>query len=191
MDMNTLLIVGIIVLTLMVLWLIKRRAARAQRWGAHARPDVHRQQASPPGTTYNSAGSSGATLDAEPFAMIRSNGTGTPISKADLYDRLQPYLDLKHRHESLFARVEKAYDEVEPTDALMREAENVAPDIESEEEILSQMYIVTDIADESEAKQFEEAVFTLSGELSDFVFNVEWLREFLDDEESKKHIERS
>lgn len=189
MDMNTLLIVGIVVLTLMVLMLIKRRAARAQRWGMHAHPDRQRSNVSHAGAAHNSAalpGSSGA----EAFAIVRSNGIRTPVSKAGLYDRLQPYHDLKHRHESLFARVEKAYDEVEPNDALMREAESVAPEIESEEEILSQLYIKTDIADESEAKQFEEAVFTLSGELTDFVFNVEWLREFLDDEESKKHIER-
>lgn len=121
--------------------------------------------------------------------MIHSNGPRTPISKADLYDRLRPYYDLKHRHESLFARVEEAYDEVTPTDALMREAESVVLEIETEEEILSQMYVKTDIADAIEAKQFEETVFALSGDLTDFVFNVEWLREFLDGEESKKHIE--
>lgn len=190
MDTNTVLIVGIIVLTLMVLWLIKRRAARLQRWGAHAHPDVQRSNVSHGRTTHNSAASQGSTNGGEIFAVIRSNGTRTPISKADLYDRLQPYYDLKYRHESLFARVAEAYDMVAPTDALMREAENVASEFESEEKILSQLYIETDIANDSEAKQFEETVFTLSGELSDFVFNVEWLREFLDDEDSKKHTER-
>lgn len=182
--MNTILVIVSVLLVAMIVWFVKGKLRRAARQGPQSAVDRRRQQRTRAqdalAVVAPSPNPSGAS-----YAAIYENGEYRPLDEAELYTRLQPYRDLIEEHRSLFAQVEKAYENETPTEALMREAERLAPEIEREEETLTELYLETEFADNTEAKRFEATVFELSSALDDFVYNVEWLREHLDDREKK------
>lgn len=178
--MNTVLVIVTVLLVAMIVWFVRSKLRR----GARPEADWRRQQRTRAQDAL-AGNAAGGNLSGATCAAVYENGEYRSLNEANLYEKLQPYRDLVAEHRSLIDRVEKAYEDETPTEALMREAERLAPEIQREEEALTEMYIETEFADDVEAKRFEAAVFELSGALDDFVYNVEWLRGHMDDQEKK------
>lgn len=182
MVMNTVLIFVTVLLVAMIIWFAKGRLRRAARQTPSPEADWRRLQHTEAQVVLAGKGAGGPGAG---YAAVFENGEYRSVNETDLYAKLEPYEALIQEHRSLIAQVEKAYENDDPTEALMREAERLAPEFKREEEALTNLYIKTELADFTKAKRFEAAVFELSGVLDDFVYNVEWLRGYLDDQAKK------
>lgn len=181
--MDTVLIVVAVLLIAMIAWFLKGRLARAEQRPWRSEGDRKRQQRTRSQLDLSERRHGGET-SGDPYAQVFENGDYHSVDEIELYAKLQPYQALRQEHASLIAGVAEAYENDTPTETLMHDAERVAPQIKREEEALTKLYIETEFSDKTEATRFETVVFELSGALDDFVFNVDWLRGFMDEREN-------
>ncbi|MEM1049956.1 MAG: hypothetical protein AAGL24_27620 [Pseudomonadota bacterium] len=172
MDSSILLVFIVLVFVLIIAWKLKVRMARADR------PSVDSYL--PATASYRTSDDARIrTLTGQPFAEIQADDTSRPTTRASLYRKLEDGEALCRRHADLMMRIAEAYDTDAPTEALLREAEHVLPDIKREDERLSALYVAAEIADPGEAERFEEAIFEITDQFDDFIYNVEWLKDLL------------
>ncbi len=172
MDSSSLLVLIVLVFVLVLAWKLKVRMARADR----AAVEADLKAASLP---YHSADTNVRTQSGQPFAEIQADDTCRPTTRASLYRKLEDGEVVCRRHATVMTRVAEAFDTDTPTVDLLREAEQALPDIKQEEERLTALYVNAEIADPEEAKRFEEAVFEITDQFDDFIYNVEWLKDLL------------
>ena len=172
MDSSSLLVFIVLVFVLVIAWKLKVRMARADR----AAVEANLSAASFP---YHSSDAGVRRQTGQPFAEIQADNTSRPTTRASLYRKLEDSEALCRRHAALLTRIAEAFDADTPTVELLREAERALPDIKQEEERLTALYVNAEIADPDEAKRFEEAVFAITDQFDDFIYNVEWLKDLL------------